>query len=283
MLIAVLVAARILSNSFANVFQKKLAASGVPSLQVNFRTYLGLAIIAAVMAVQYDWTAFDRYFWGFAALTGICGALGNGFLVMALRDGELSVLGPINAYKAVVAMLGGMLILHEFPGIRGLAGMALIIGGSYLVLDATPERFGWRLLRRRDIQFRFYALCFTALEAVMLKKVIAYSTPGAAFVIWCAGGAFFSFFLALPTRRQTPSAPVNRRRLLLLIGCAAAMQLSTNYVFKHMEVSYALSLFQLSLLLNVWLGCRFFNEKELLKKIIGAAVMLGGSLLIIWS
>ncbi len=61
------------------------------------------------------------------------------------------------------------------------------------------------------------------------------------------------------------------------------MQLSTNYLFKHMEVSYALSLFQLSLLLNVWLGYRFFRERELLKKTAGAVVMLIGSVLIICS
>lgn len=281
MVIAGLVIARILANSFANVLQKKLAGSGVPSLRVNFLTYLGLSAIALGMAFGYDWTVFGRRFWGFAVLTGVCGALGNGFLVMALKDGELSVLGPVNAYKAVVAMIGGMVVLREFPNTAGIAGMLLIIGGSYLVLDTMPERFSWRLLKRRDIQFRLYALCFTALEAVMLKKVISYSSPGAAFVIWCVFGAFFAFFLGLP-RRRVP-ARIDRRYLLLLIACAATMQLATNYVFKHMEVSYALSLFQLSLILNVWLGYRFFREKEILKKVAGAVIMLIGSVLIIWS
>jgi drug/metabolite transporter (DMT)-like permease len=281
LLIAVLVAARILTNSFANVFQKKLAGGGMPSLRVNFLTYLGLSVIALIMACGYDWTAFSGEFWLFAVLTGICGALGNGFLVMALKDGELSVLGPVNAYKAVVAMLGGLILLREVPGLQGLAGMALIIGGSYLVLDASPERFSLKLLQRRDIQFRFYALCFTALEAVMLKRVISCSSPEAAFIIWCVFGAFFAFFLSLPVRRI--QARTDWRRLLALILCAAAMQLSTNYLFKHMEVSYALSLFQLSLLLNVWLGYRFFRERELLKKTAGAVVMLIGSVLIICS
>lgn len=281
MLIATLVAVRILANSSANVLQKKLAGGGMPSLRVNFLTYLGLCAIAAGMAFRCDWTAFDRNFWIFAVLTGVCGALGNGFLVMALKNGELSVLGPINAYKAVVAMLGGLVVLHEIPGRQGLAGMFLIIAGSYLVLDTLPERFSLRLLKRRDIQFRLYALCFTAFEAVMLKKVIAHSSPETAFVIWCASGAFFAFFLALPARR-TPSE-INGRHLPVLIVCAAAMQLSTNYIFERMEVSYALSLFQLSLLLNVWLGYRFFREKDLLKKTAGAAVMLVGSVLIICS
>ncbi len=281
MIVVVLVIARILANSFANVLQKKLAANGLPSLKINFLTYLGLSVIALVMAFGYDWSAFGWPFWGFAVLTGVCGALGNGFLVMALKNGELSVLGPINAYKAVVALLFGMVVLREFPGLQGILGMGLIIAGSYLVLDTLPERFSLKLLKRRDIQFRIYALCFTALEAVLLKKVIAYSSPGAAFIIWCVFGAFFAFFLCLPIK--TAKAKVNWPVMGLLIFCAAVMQLSTNFVFKLMEVSYALSLFQVSLLLNVWLGYRFFQEKDIAKKIIGAAIILGGSVLIILS
>ncbi len=281
MIVVVLVIARILANSFANVLQKKLAANGLPSLKINFLTYLGLSVIALVMAFGYDWSSFGWPFWGFAVLTGICGALGNGFLVMALKNGELSVLGPINAYKAVVALLFGMVVLREFPGLQGILGMGLIIAGSYLVLDTLPERFSLKLLKRRDIQFRIYALCFTALEAVLLKKVIAYSSPGTAFVIWCVFGAFFAFFLCLPV--QAAGVKVNWPVMGLLIFCAAVMQLSTNFVFKLMEVSYALSLFQVSLLLNVWLGYRFFQEKDILKKIIGAAIILGGSVLIILS
>lgn len=275
-----MVLCRILSNSYGNVLQKKLTGSGTPSLRVNFLTYLGLSMIALAMAWEYNWLAFPGRFWLYAVLTGICGALGNGFLVMALKRGELSVLGPINAYKAVVAMLAGIVLLKEIPGITGLAGIALIIGGSYLVLDTMPERFSLALLKRRDIQFRIYAMVFTALEAVMLKNIILLSSPGTAFVIWCLGGAVFALFLALPERRKV--APVNLKHLICLIGCLAAMQLSTNFVFARMEVSYALSLFQLSMVLNVWLGYRIFHESDLLKKIFGTLVMVGGSLLVIW-
>lgn len=275
-----MVLCRILANSYGNVLQKKLTGSGIPSLRVNFLTYLGLSVIALAMAWQYNWLAFPGKFWLYALMTGVFGALGNGFLVMALKHGELSVLGPINAYKAVVAMLAGIILLKEIPGIQGLSGIVLIIGGSYLVLDTMPERFSMALLKRRDIQFRIYALIFTALEAVMLKNIILLSSPGTAFVIWCFGGAFFALFLALPERSK--AVPVNLKYLGCLIGCLAVMQLATNFVFERMEVSYALSLFQLSMVLNVWLGYRIFHEGNIMKKILGTLIMIVGSLLIIW-
>jgi drug/metabolite transporter (DMT)-like permease len=67
----------------------------------------------------------------------------------------------------------------------------------------------------------------------------------------------------------------------LLVLCIGTMQLSTNYVFANMPVGYALSLFQLSTLVSVLFGYRFFKEKDIMKKIIGSVIMIGGSIIII--
>ena len=72
---------------------------------------------------------------------GLFGAVGNGFLVMALRRGDLSVLGPINSYKSVVGIIVGIVLLGELPSLMGLAGVAIIILGSYFVFDTTEEGF----------------------------------------------------------------------------------------------------------------------------------------------
>ena len=55
------------------------------------------------------------------------------------------------------------------------------------------------------------------------------------------------------------------------------MTFTTAYVFKYMNVGYALSLFQISILINVILGYKLFNEKKLLKKITGSLIILIGS------
>ena len=68
---------------------------------------------------------------------------------------------------------------------------------------------------------------------------------------------------------------------LLLILCIGAMQLSTNYALDHMQVGYALSLFQLSTLVSVLLGHRIFKEQDIRKKLIGSLIMIAGSVLII--
>lgn len=283
--VAAAVLLRILSNPLGNVFQKQLTAKGNHPLLVNFITYALLSIFSVVLAFFTSWTAFSPSFWIYSVLGGITGALGNGFLVKALEKGSLSVLGPINAYKSVVGITGGLLLLGEVPNVWGLMGIALIIGGSYFVLDTTEERFSWDLLKKREIQFRLWAMILTAIEAVFIKKVILESSPALAFFSWCWMGALFSLLLLFIYRinlnsfGQTLNA--DRRIWLWLVACIGTMQLTTNYTLDHMPVGYALSLFQLSAIVSVLLGYRIFKETDIRKKLVGSAIMVVGSAVII--
>ena len=286
LLIAGAVILRILSNPFANVFQKQLTAKKNHPLMVNFLSYLMLSLVCTLIAIRIKWTELPVSFWYFSVLSGIAGAVGNGFLVKALQKGDLSVLGPVNAYKSVIGIIGGVLLLHEIPNIWGMIGIGLIIYGSYFVLDTTDERFSWALLRKKEIQFRIWAMILTAIEAVLIKRIILVSSPTIAFVSWCWFGAFFAFVLLKVYRidLKIEFRKITRTHLkkyVLLIACVGTMQYTTNYAFDHLPVGYALSLFQLSILVSVLLGHRIFKELGIRKKLIGSAIMVVGSILII--
>ena len=66
-----------------------------------------------------------------------------------------------------------------------------------------------------------------------------------------------------------------------LVLCIGTMQYTTNYVFDHMEVGYALALFQLSTIVSIFLGYRIFEEENITKKLIGSVIMVAGSVMII--
>lgn len=286
-LVAIAITARVISNPLANVFQKQLTAAGNHPLVVNFLTYFILSLFCGVAMFFLEIPHLNSQFWLYAILGGITGALGNGFLVKALQTGDLSVLGPINSYKSVVGMITGIFLLSEIPNLWGLLGVALIIYGSYFVLDTTDARFSWKLLERPEIRFRLWAMILTAIEAVFVKKVILASSTTMAFMSWCIFGAIFSFcFLFFsPLNLQTAFAKTIRftypGKFLMLVTCVGIMTFSTNYAFDHMQVGYALSLFQLSSIVSILFGYRFFREKEIGKKVAGAVIMILGSVMII--
>ncbi len=285
--ITIAVILRIFSNPLANVYQKQLTSKGSHPLVVNFLTYFLLSVVCGISLFFLRISHLNHDFWIYSILGGIAGALGNGFLVKALHLGDLSVLGPINSYKSIVGIIAGIFLLSEIPNIWGILGIALIIYGSYFVLDTTDEKFSWRLLKRPEFQFRIWAMILTAIEAVFIKKVILASSTTVAFMSWCLFGALFSFivlfFCKLNLKAElSKTMKFNyASKFLLLAGCVGTMQLTTNYTFDHMPVGYALSLFQLSVIISILFGYKFFREKEIGKKIAGSIIMIMGSTLII--
>ncbi len=285
-LVSAAVILRIFSNSLGNVYQKKLTNKGCNPYVINFVTYLLLSLSCLPLMFQTGLFKSDLHFWLYALIIGLLGSLGNGFLVKALEFGDLSVLGPINSYKAVVGLILGMILLKEMPNLYGMAGMVLIILGSFFVLDSPKNRFSLKVFKRKDLQYRFLALIFCAAEAVYLKKIILISDITSAFVIWCLFGFLFSsvilFFKKIDYKFEL--SVMKTRAALFFVNIsvfAGVMQFTTNYVFSHMNVSYALALFQLSSIVSIILGYKIFKEENIMKKLIGAVIMILGAMLII--
>lgn len=264
---------RIFSNSFSNVFQKKLTKSGEAATCINCINYILMNLISIPLLLLVNFSLITPEFWLYAIAGGITGAIGNCFMVLALKQGELSVLGPINSYKAIVGMIFGIFLLHEYPNIYGVLGIGLIIIGSYFILESP------KALLRKDIQYRIYALIFTAIEAVFIKKVIILSSIASSFIISSFLGAIFSYLIMRILENEKLHIPTKKNSIMYISTtlCFAIMTFTTAYVFKYMNVGYALSLFQLSIILNVILGYKLFNEKKLIKKLLGSLIILIGS------
>ena len=113
------VLARIISNSYLNVFQKKLTNYGSKPSVINFYTYLGLTVFCSVLIPWITLSYSNGLLFNFIVM-GILGALGNYYIIKALSLGELSSLAPINSYKPIVALIVAFFYLHELPSIYAI-------------------------------------------------------------------------------------------------------------------------------------------------------------------
>jgi drug/metabolite transporter (DMT)-like permease len=220
---------------------------------------------------------------------------------------DLSILGPINAWKPVVSLVPGMLLLHEFPGWLGVTGIVLIVAGSYWIVDDAPakpvQRLRLRLLGDRGVQYRFAALILSAIEAVFLKKAIEASSSVETFAIWsilgfvisataigniigmCCLATHFAKAQDVPPRQSLRHEfrilRESRYIYLMLAATSGLMQLCTVVTLEQFQVGYALALFQMSALISVFLGRHLFNEPHFIRRMAGATVMVAGAVLII--
>lgn len=265
------VLARIVSNSYLNVFQKVLTNSGNKPSVVNFYTYLGLTVLCLFFTPLINFSFSAEIVFNFICM-GILGALGNYYIIKALSLGELSSLAPINSYKPIVAMIIAFLYLKEIPSLIAVFGILLIILGSYILYEKGNYN-------KLSVFYRALALIFSGTEAVFIKKIIMLTNVSASFALWAISGLIFSFVFVLNSKLELKIP--NIKTLSLLILSVAIMQYSTNFVFSKMNVSYVLALFQLSTVLSVFLGVNIFKEKGFKRKIVASLIMISGAVVII--
>lgn len=281
--------ARIFANPCSNVLQKLLTRESAHPLFVICATH-ALLSIAVAPALLFSADELPAEFWTNIAICTLLNVAGNSLLVQAVKLSDLSVIGPINAYKAIVSLLPGALLLGELPGVAGLCGMLLIFAGTVFLAEGNPAerqpRAFVRLFQDRGVRYRLAALVLSASEAVFLKKALVVSSPLTTFAYWSALGFVASMFAVLLLGRTRLGEELRvfgkcKSTYMMLFLTTGVMQLSTIVTLEQLQVGYALALFQTSSLVSVILGHRFFAEPNFRRRLGGSLVMVAGAMLIV--
>ena len=290
MLTGLFVAARIIANPVSNVFQKRLVQNSANPIFIIGVTHAWLTLAVVPWTLGADIRELSAAFWGNMVLCALLAVASNVTLVHALKSTDLSVLGPVNSYKAVISLVLGFFLIGEIPTAMGLTGVLLILVGSSLIVDRLPHQprtHAWlQFFRERGVQLRFAALALSATEAVFLKKALLLSSPVTTFIMWCVLGLPLAALAMAIVPGGGLRQEIRRFRMhwctyLWLALTTGAMQLTTLLTFGKLQVGYSLALFQLSTLLSVLLGHHFFQEGHLRRRLLSSLVMVAGALLIV--
>jgi drug/metabolite transporter (DMT)-like permease len=285
-LTAIFVVTRIVANPVSNVFQKRLADRGAHPAFIIAVTHALLTAAALPFLGAARSVELQAGFWTDMGLCALLAVTGNVLLVYALRSTDLSILGPINAYKAVLSLVLAVVLLGEIPTVTGLAGVLLIVAGSCFVVERGPGNGFARFFQDRGVQLRFAALAFSATEAVFLKRAILRASPEAAFLFWSILGlpvaAMAAAFLLRGTIGQEAARLRSHWRTYMWLALSTGlMQLTTLLTFGKLQVGYSLALFQLSSLISVFFGYRYFDERGIRRRLAASAIMVAGAALIV--
>jgi len=290
MLMWLCVAARVVSNPLSNAFQKILTHRGADPLFVIFATYALLSVVCGPLLLVTG-TPSAPAFWINISFCAVLAVVSNVLLVHALRHSDLSIIGPINAYKPVLTLVPAVVFLNEVPGLLAMIGIGLIVSGNSLCVepDSSSRRAGAlrKFFSDQGVRCRFAALVLSAVEAVFLKRAILVSSASTAFLIWCMLGLVVSLaclflqFLGIRIRRELAVMRSNAPTFGLLFLTTGAMQFSTLVVLERFQVGAALALFQTSVLVSVLLGRGVFHEPHFARRLGGSAVMVAGAVMII--
>lgn len=278
---------RIVSNPCSNALQKWLAGQGTATASQLLLVHAGLSGVTLPLLIR-DPAAQNPAFWGWCGLSAALAVAANGLIIEALRRSDLSLLGPINAFKPVVGLLPGWILLSEPLGIVAASGILLILAGSLLLTPAAnPGGRNPSLLQDRGVQLRFLALILSAGEAVTLKRALRIADPLTVFGAWCLLGLLI--LLPIATRRLVRDVRSMARKdrrghataALGLVVTTGLMQSCTLITLGRLPVGVALALYQTSSILTVLLGHAVFREPHLRRRLGGALVMAAGAAILV--
>jgi drug/metabolite transporter (DMT)-like permease len=277
--LTIIIAIRVLLSVSASAMQKRLVNRGASILGVWTATY-GLMFPVAVLAAMATWVKPPNSFWMDSLLGGVLDALGNLAMIAALRAADLSVFGPLNAIRPILALVFGWLFLKETPNAAGMIGILITVGGACFVLkeDQIPgakRKSVWAVLGFRLLGFALATVASVFLKRAAMKVSVEMTLMG-----WFTCG-LICLFVYGKLRRELLIPSVNRDWLVIHAVTFGIMQWMTIRIFQATLLSYAFVFFQLGMVLQVVAGRFFFRESHFGRRLLGCVVMSIGAALIL--
>lgn len=272
---------RIFLGPIANVYQKKISNKGANSVFVVFVTYFIISVILFPFLFFINYQNLGIIFWKLIIITSLLDAVGNIFLVKALQTTDLSIFGPINSLKPAVTMIFAIFVINEIPTLNGIIGLIIILLGTIFLTYEKTTKF----TLSKGILFRVIGIILSATASIYMKKSITYSSVEITLIFWAVISTPLMFLILMLNFKKTKSnlyilknniSDYTKLTIIYLI-----MPYVTLLCFKHTLVSYSLALFQLSSIITLFFGYKYFNEKNIKKKIICSTFMIIGALLIL--
>jgi drug/metabolite transporter (DMT)-like permease len=277
---------RVFLSVSANAVQKRLLLQGIRVTPLWLATYLlmlmpALAICATVSVPS------GKEFWINALLAGLLDAAGNLAMVGALRVTDLSLFGPLNAFRPVLALCFGWLFLREIPTILGGIGVIITVLGALVLfgkpsVGATARRASWQMLA-----LRLGGLSLSTIGAVFLKRAALAGSAEITLGVWLVCG--LACLIAVTILRHGNAASAVMVGLRMSFGWTAlhallflVMQWLTIRIFQNTLLSYSFVYFQLGMVLQVFTGGMLFKEPQMGRRLAACAIMCLGSALVLW-
>lgn len=191
---------------------------------------------------------------------------------------DLSLIAPLsNIYPGIVLLLS-FLFLNEALTLNKVIGVLIIIIGAVILSYKVRRKYK---ITRTGMRLMITYLILYSVIRILDKATIIYFNPGFyGFLLFLIPG----LLLTLNYARKEKRAKVTGKNLLLSILLGFLGFLGYYFVllaYQLTEVSRITPLLQLNIIIAMIGGFFFYKEKGLLRKSIGALIVLIGAILII--
>lgn len=204
----------------------------------------------------------------------------------AIKRAELSVTVPLVTLTPLFMLLTSPIILGQFPGIIGLAGIVLIVAGTYILNIGEKNKNFFapfvNVITNQGSRYMLFVAFLWSITANIDKIGVEETSP----VFWAFSKDFIIMLYLIPimlVKSKDPYKQLKSRGLpLFYVGLfRSASVLTQMFAIQFILVAYVIAIKRSSALLIILYAFFFLGEKKNFRtRLIGMLIILAGLLLI---
>ena len=294
------------TNASYFIIIKRYITTLDPKILTGVGFTCGGLLLFAFSAIR-GFPVIGQDFYTAVAITAVLNIISLSLIFKALSSTDLSLSIPMLSFTPVILIGTSYLLLNEVPSLSGVAGICIIVIGSYVLnISAGDKHFldpVKSMLRNRGSWYMLIVAFLFAVSINFDKIALINSDPffGMALTVLAIGVAFVlmaayslnslrNISLQKPAKNGdqasisgSPAFPYRKYLpLAILIGAFVAIEAgSINVAYTLQIVPYVIAIKRLSIIFVVLYGTLVFSEHEIGKRLMGAALMVAGAIIIV--
>lgn len=273
-----------LTYGFYSLTAKLIGHYRLPNVyQFSFFSLLFNAVVISSIAL-YNGAAIPQA-WDFIIVAGITMALGSVLYLTALKNLDLSVIGPLFNIRTVITIILGMVFLGEtFSPSQGWIAMIIIATGFFATMD---EKFSLKSFFSPSVAIGLLFMLVLSVQTIFINRAVDQSEYWSAVMWMSLIAAATSLIVLFPKFKEslktTPLKSYLPVALLAILGgvgdLAAYKAFSENVGISSIIISLPLSMI-MAFALSFWKPNLLEKHplKVYLVRFTAAAIMIWGSL-----
>lgn len=254
-----------------------------------FSGLLTIPVLFLIVVYFYEIPAIDSTFLQATAVAVLFNVGAAVLAYRAIKLADISLVSPIAAFNPVFTSLMGAAILGETMGVKGSAGIGLVVLGAYILQVSASQKSLLepikKLVTTEGVQLSFMAYFLWAVTPAFQKIAIMHTQPQVPPFASLAGIIGSVAVFGLLANKYSRNVKRVVRKYIKLLVLAAVLggvgQAAAFIAFSLTKVGFATAVFQTSMIFTVLLGWLLFKERDIRDRFAGAAVMLAGIYLLV--
>lgn len=268
-----------------------LAKIGIRKVDSTVATALRTAVVLVfawlvvlIVGSQHQIATLSAKSWVFLVLSGL--ATGASWLCYfkALQLGDVHKVTPVDKSSVVLTMLLAALFLGEALTMTKIAGLLMIAGGTYLMIELKKTKASNHAKGDAWLVYAVLSAFFAALVAILGKIGIEGVESNLGTALRTIVVLFMSWGMVLVVGRMSDVRKIDKKSMVFIVLSGIATGLSWLCYFRALQegpASVVVPIDKLSIVLTVVFSYVMLREKLSRKSITGLLCIVSGTLVLL--